>query len=140
MQPVQHDHLPRFSISGVEHRTLLSERNGARSLSIWEQTIFPGADTLPWQHRCEAAILVAAGKGELTIAAEQQSFAAPCTLLVPAHQAHRISNVGDEDLQITIVLASADPDTVVIGSSESDVGALTLPWLHECCRKAECVA
>ena len=54
-------------VPGVAHATWAGGPTGGRELSVWRQTLAPGAATPPHSHACEEVVLCAAGSGELHV-------------------------------------------------------------------------
>jgi len=123
MNVIDRPHEPVGAIAGIEHRTLAGHADGLRHLSVWQQTMAPGAATPPHRHRCEEVVLVTRGGGELHIDGTVQRFAAGQTLLIPPDANHQIFNTGDGPLDTTAVFA-ATPVPVDL----PDGTPLTLPW------------
>jgi len=93
-------------LTGLSHRTLAGSANGLRALSVWSQTIEPGA-----------------GRGELHIDGSVQPFGPDCTIVLPANVEHQIVNSGNEPLKIVAAL-SMTPVQVHL----PDGSPLPLPW------------
>ena len=110
-------------LTGLSHRTLAGSANGLRALSVWSQTIEPGAATPPHRHDCEEVVVVGAGRGELHIDGSVQPFGPDCTIVLPANVEHQIVNSGDEPLKIVAAL-SMTPVQVHL----PDGSPLPLPW------------
>ncbi len=111
------------SIPGVAHATWAGSGNGLHHLSLWRQSMAPGAATPPHSHGCEEIVLCLAGRGEVHIAGEVHRFGAQQTLLLPAGVPHQIFNTGDEPLETAAVFA-ATPVSVAL----PDGSALQVPW------------
>lgn len=110
-------------LPGIVHRTLASRADGLRSLSVWSQTIEPGAATPPHRHDCDEVVVVTAGRGELLIDGGAQPFGPESTIVMPANVEHQIINSGTEPLRILAAL-SATPVQVHL----PDGSPLPLPW------------
>jgi quercetin dioxygenase-like cupin family protein len=114
---------PRAALPGIENETLAGSRNGLRRLSVWRQTIAPGAATPPHRHDCEEVVIVESGRGALHVAGAVHAFGADTTLAIPANIDHQIINTGDEPIRLVAAL-STSPVTVFL----SDGTPLPLPW------------
>lgn len=111
------------ALPGLSHRTLAGGANGLRSLSVWSQTIDPGAATPPHRHDCEEVVIVSAGCGELHLNGRVQHFGPNSTIVLPANIEHQIVNSGSEPLRILAAL-SMTPVEVYL----PDGSPLPLPW------------
>ena len=110
-------------LPGITHRTLASGADGLRSLSVWLQTMEPGAATPPHRHDCDEVVVILAGRGELHVGGKVQAFGPQQTIVLPADVDHRIVNSGDEPL-LTLAAFAATPVGVVL----PDGTPFTLPW------------
>ena len=59
--------LPRASLPGIEHTTLAGRDLGALHISMWSQSLAPGAATPLHRHDCEEVVLIESGRGQLHI-------------------------------------------------------------------------
>ena len=110
-------------LPGIEHVTLAGSDEGLRHISIWQQSVTPGAATPPHRHDCEEVVMCLAGEGELHIAGKIERFGANTTVFIPANAAHQIISVGNEPLRI-IAVFGATPVEVHF----PDGTPLALPW------------
>lgn len=110
-------------IPGVAHATWAGAAEGLQQLSLWRQTLAPGAATPPHRHDCEEIVLCLAGWGELHMAGRVQRFGAEQTVVLPRDCEHQLFNVGPMPLEIVAVFA-ATPVVVTL----PDGSALELPW------------
>lgn len=110
-------------LPGITHRTLASHADGLRSLSVWLQTIEPGAATPPHRHDCDEVVVILSGHGQLHIGGEVQPFGPDQTIVLPAEVDHQIVNSGDQPL-LTLAAFAATPVGVVL----PDGTPITLPW------------
>jgi mannose-6-phosphate isomerase-like protein (cupin superfamily) len=108
---------------GIEHVTLAGSANGLRKLSIWQQSVAPGAATPPHRHDCEEVVLCTAGEGELHVAGRIERFGADTTVIIPANVDHQIISVGKHPLQFVAVLGMT-PVEVRFPDGEP----IELPW------------
>lgn len=108
---------------GIEHVTLAGEDDGLRDMSVWQQTIAPGAATPPHRHSCEEVVLCNAGDGELHLEGRIERFAANTTVIIPPQVDHQIFSVGKEPLSLIAVFAMTPVDTRF-----PDGVPVELPW------------
>lgn len=111
------------AIPGVAHATWAGAADGLSQLSVWRQTLAPGAATPPHRHDCDEVVLCLQGHGEVHSEGQVRRFGADTTVALPRHQLHQLFNVGDEPLQLLAVLASTPVTTVL-----PDGQVLDLPW------------
>lgn len=111
------------ALPGIAHATWVGQADGLSQLSMWRQTLAPGAATPPHSHDCDEVVLCLAGTGELQVDGGVQRFGAESTLVLPKGRLHRISNVGAQPMEILGIL-SATP----VGTFLPDGQALTVPW------------
>lgn len=110
-------------IAGVSHATLAGQAEGLSHLSVWRQSMDPGACTPPHSHACEEIVLCDAGLGEVHVAGSVHSFGPGQTVVLPANVQHQIFNKGTAPLSFT-ALFSATPVPVTLPDGQS----LELPW------------
>jgi len=110
-------------LPGVDHTTYACGADGLSELSLWRQTLAPGAATPPHRHDCDEVVLCLAGAGEVHADGRARSFGADCTVVLPARRDHQIVNVGSVPLEIVGIFAA----TPVVTRS-TDGLAIDLPW------------
>ena len=115
--------LPSAVLPGIEHTTLAGTDLGARQLSMWRQTVAPGAATPPHRHGCEEVVLVEAGRGQLHIDGTMLEFGPDSTLLLPADRDHQIINSGEEPLRLLAAFACTP-----VATFHPDGQPMELPW------------
>ena len=115
--------LPAAELPGIVHTTLAGHELGARRISVWRQTIAPGAATPPHRHDCEEVVLVEAGHGRLLVDGHAVEFGPDATVVLPADCDHQIINCGEEPLML-IAAFSATP----VGTFTSEGASINLPW------------
>jgi len=119
MKPVAHEDQPLEPWrAGVETRMLVSARNGASQLCIFEQWAAPAAGAPTHCHPVEEVLTVAAGHAEMWIDEEHIVLTAGQSLIVPAGRKHGFRNVGSETLHIHAVLASSIFEASFDGTAE----------------------
>jgi mannose-6-phosphate isomerase-like protein (cupin superfamily) len=110
-------------IPGVAHATWAGSDEGLKQLSVWRQTLAPGAATPPHHHDCDEVVMCQAGHGELHIEGEVHRFAAHNTLVIARAKPHQIFNTGQLPMEIVGVFG-ATPVNVYLPDGEK----LELPW------------
>ena len=110
-------------IPGVAHATWAGHADGLEQLSVWRQTLAPGAATPPHRHDCDEVVLCLAGQGEVHAQGTVQRFGADCTLVLPKGRDHQIFNTGAQAMEI-IGMFGATP----VATYLPDGVALELPW------------
>jgi mannose-6-phosphate isomerase-like protein (cupin superfamily) len=110
-------------IPGVAHVTLASAADGLSQLSVWRQTLAPGAATPPHRHDCDEVVLCLSGAGEVRSEGRVVGFGADCTVVLPAGRDHQLFNTGPQALEIVGVFAATPVVTRL-----PDGSALALPW------------
>ncbi len=110
-------------IPGVAHATWAGQDQGLSQLSMWRQTLQPGAATPPHRHDCDEVVLCIAGWGELVVEGQVQRFGADCTLVLPRGRDHQIFNPGPQVLEILGVFGGTP-----VGTFLPDGQAIELPW------------
>lgn len=110
-------------IPGVSHTTFACADHGLTGLSVWRQTLAPGAATPPHRHECDEVVLCLSGWGELHTEGRAQRFGGDCTLVLPANRDHQIFNVGPAPLEIVGVFNATPVPTFL-----PDGSRLETPW------------
>jgi quercetin dioxygenase-like cupin family protein len=103
---------------GVETRMLISRRNGASQLCIFEQWVAPGNGAPTHAHPVEEVLTVRAGEAEMWIGEERTIVAAGQSLIIPAGRMHGFRNSGAATLHIHAVLASSIFEAMPEGATE----------------------
>jgi mannose-6-phosphate isomerase-like protein (cupin superfamily) len=91
---------------GVETRMLVSARNGAAQLCMFEQWVAPGNGAPAHSHPVEEVLTVRAGEAEMWIDQERVVVKTGQSLIVPAGRQHGFRNSGNVTLHLHAVLAS----------------------------------
>lgn len=120
---IPHADLVVATLPGIEHRTLADAAHGLKTLSVWRQTMAPGAATPPHRHDTEEVVLCHSGWGELHVDGAVHRFGPDSSVLVPRDRPHQIFNVGHEPMELTAIFATA---TLVVIGADNEV--LQLPW------------
>lgn len=110
-------------IPGVAHATWAGEADGLTQLSVWRQTLAPGAATPPHSHGCDEIVLCLSGEGEVRAEGGVQRFGAASTVVLPGGRVHQILSVGAQPLEIVGLFAATPVATYGPDGSE-----LALPW------------
>lgn len=79
---------------------------GTVALQVVEWALPPGASANLRHQPGAFAVVVSSGTGKQRLAGEPQSFAAPCTLVVPEGTEHEVINTGS----VTMQLLAIEPD------------------------------
>ena len=111
------------SIPGVAHATWAGSAEGLRQLSLWRQTLAPGAATPPHSHDCDEVVMCHAGRGEVHVGGKVHAFGRDQTVILPRDQVHQIFNTGASQLEILGVFG-ATPVKVYL----PDATELAVPW------------
>lgn len=110
-------------IPGIAHATWASAAQGLEQLSVWRQTLAPGAATPPHRHDCDEVVLCLAGQGEVHHGGRAQRFGADTTVVLPKGSLHQLFNVGAQPLELVGIFA-ATPVAAYLPDGE----AIELPW------------
>ena len=62
-------------LPGISHATWAGAQDGLSQLSIWRQTLAPGAATPPHSHDCDEVVLCLSGFGEVHVPDRNRSAA-----------------------------------------------------------------
>ena len=103
---------------GVETRMLVSARNGAAQLCIFEQWVAPGAGAPTHAHPVEEVLTVRDGEAEMWIDGERAFVRSGQSMIVHAGRLHGFRNSGTTTLHIHAVLASPIFEAMVEGATE----------------------
>jgi mannose-6-phosphate isomerase-like protein (cupin superfamily) len=103
---------------GVATRMLVSVRNGASQLCIFEQWVAPGNGAPTHTHTVEEVLTVREGEAEMWIDDERIVVSAGQSLIIPAGRHHGFRNSGTTTLHIHAVLASAIFEAMPDGAAE----------------------
>jgi quercetin dioxygenase-like cupin family protein len=104
---------------GVETRMLVSVRNGAAQLCMFEQWIAPGNGAPTHWHPVEEVLTVREGEAEMWMDQERITVSAGQSLIVPAGRKHGFRNSGATTLHLHAVLAAAVFEATPEGATES---------------------
>ena len=110
-------------IEGIRHATWAGADQGLKQISLWRQSLEPGAATPPHRHECDEVVLCQSGWGELHIEGEVHRFGAGSTVVLPQGRVHQLFSVGPMPLEILGVF----PNTPV-QAFLPDGQAIELPW------------
>ena len=103
---------------GVETRMLVSARNGAAQLCIFEQWVAPGTGAPTHSHPVEEVLTVREGEAEMWIDDQRVTVTAGQSLIVPAARQHGFRNSGAATLHLHAVLASPIFEATPEGATE----------------------
>lgn len=110
-------------LPGIAHSTWAGAADGLAALSVWRQSMAPGAATPPHSHDCDEVVLCLAGCGEVHSEGRVQRFGAGSTLVLPRGRVHQFFNVGSTALE-TVGIFAATP----VCTRLPDGRPLDLPW------------
>ena len=110
-------------IPGVAHATWAGRADGLEQLSLWRQTLSPGACTPPHRHDCDEVVLCLAGQGEVHGDGQVRRFGADGVIVLPRGRDHQIFNTGTQPMEILGVFGATPVLTML-----PDGSALELPW------------
>lgn len=119
----RHEALETASMRGIQHQTLAGNLEGLSKMSVWSQTIAPGAATPPHRHDCEEVVVFLEGEGEIIYKGEVNKFQAPCTIVLEPDCEHQIINSGTKDMKVIAAL-SVSPVEAFFPNNEK----IELPW------------
>ena len=108
---------------GIAHVTLAGSDEGLKALSLWRQSMAPGACTPPHSHSCDEIVLCESGEGEIHIDGVVHRFGPRQTIVLPAHVPHQIFATGTEPL-VSMAILAATPVPVALPGGEP----VALPW------------
>jgi len=104
---------------GVETRMLVSARNGATQLCVFEQWVAPGNGAPTHSHPVEEVLTVRAGEAEMWLDQEKVIVKAGQSLIVPAGRLHGFRNSGTVTLHLHAVLAASIFEATPEGATEA---------------------
>ena len=110
-------------LPGVAHATWAGQTDGLEQISIWRQTLAPGAATPPHRHDCDEVVLCLSGWGEVHTEGRVQRFGADSTVVLPKGRDHQLFNVGPQPLEIVGLFGATPVKTML-----HDGNAIDLPW------------
>lgn len=124
MPVIEQARLQSTPIAGISHATWAGAADGLQHLSVWRQTLAPGAATPPHRHACDEVVICLSGWGELhEEGAAPQRFSADHLVLLPRDRVHQLFACGPMPLEL-IALFSETPVRVELPDGER----LELPW------------
>jgi len=103
---------------GVETRMLISARNGAAQLCMFEQWVAPGKGAPTHCHPVEEVLTVREGEAEMWLDQERMIVTAGQSLIVPTGRQHGFRNSGNVTLHLHAVLASPIFEATPEGATE----------------------
>ena len=103
---------------GVKTRMVVSARNGASHLCIFEQWVAIGTGAPTHSHPVEEVLTVRDGEAEMWIEEERAILTSGQSLIVPAGRLHGFRNSGTSVLHIHAVLASPVFEATTEGATE----------------------
>ena len=103
---------------GVETRMVVSARNGAAQLCIFEQWVAPGHGAPTHTHSVEEVLTVREGEAEMWMDDQRVHVTAGQSMIVPAGRLHGFRNAGTTTLHIHAVLAAPIFEQLPEGANE----------------------
>lgn len=123
MQIIEQQQPQATPIPGVDHATWAGSAQGLSQISIWRQTLAPGAATPPHSHDCDEVVMCLGGSGEVHVDGQAKRFGANSTVVLPRGGVHQLFNVGPMPLELLGVFGSTP-----VGTMLPDGEAIALPW------------
>ena len=120
---IEHTDPAATPIPGVAHSTWASAADGLSQISIWRQSMAPGAATPPHSHDCDEVVLCLSGWGEVHSDGQVQRFGADTSVVLLKNRVHQLFNVGPMPLEI-VGIFGATP----VATQLPDGAAIQLPW------------
>lgn len=105
MTIIANHQVPHQQLPGLDHQTLANLDSGLKHLSMWRQTMAPGAATPPHRHDCEEIVLVQTGSGELHLGGKVTAFGPDSTLVIPRNADHQIINTSSVEMNVIAAFA-----------------------------------
>jgi len=110
-------------IEGIAHATWAGTEDGLAEISLWRQSLAPGAGTPPHSHECDEVVLCQSGWGELHIEGEVHRFGAGNTVVLPRGRVHQLFSVGPTPLEILGIFPRTPVEAFL-----PDGQGIELPW------------
>lgn len=110
-------------IPGIAHATLACHLDGLTQLSVWRQSLAPGAATPPHRHDCDEVVLCLSGRGEVHEDGRVLRFASGDTVALPAGRDHQLFSTGPQSLELVGIFAATP-----VMTRTPDGEAMVLPW------------
>lgn len=123
MQAIEQQRPTATPLPGIQHSTWAGHDDGLAQLSLWRQSLAPGAATPPHRHDCDEVVLCLSGWGEVHGDGRVLRFGPDTTVTLPRGQVHQLFNTGPMPLEI-VGIFGASP----VGTQLPDGQALALPW------------
>ena len=123
MNVIEQTHPVATPIPGIAHATWASAAQGLEQLSVWRQTLAPGAATPPHRHDCDEVVLCLSGLGAVHQDGRAQRFGADTTVVLPKGSVHQLFNVGTQPLELVGIFP-----TTPVAAYLPDGEAIELPW------------
>lgn len=123
MNVIQQARPETVAIPGIAHATWAGADDGLTQVSIWRQTLAPGAATPPHRHDCDEVVMCQSGRGELHVDGEVQHFGGDSTIVLPRGKTHQIFNTGTLPMEL-LAAFGATPVATFLPDGE----AIALPW------------
>jgi len=120
MKPIAHqDQSLEAWRAGVETRMMISARNGATALCLFEQWVAPGNGAPTHRHPVEEVLMVREGEADMWIEDDHITVTSGQSLIIPAGRRHGFRNSGQGTLHVQAVLASPIFEAIPDGATEA---------------------
>jgi mannose-6-phosphate isomerase-like protein (cupin superfamily) len=103
---------------GVETRMMISARNGATALCLFEQWVAPGNGAPTHRHPVEEVLMVREGEADMWIEDDHVTVRGGQSLIIPAGRRHGFRNSGMGTLHVQAILASPIFEAIPDGATE----------------------
>lgn len=110
-------------LPGIAHTTWAGAAEGLSQLSLWRQSMAPGAGTPPHSHDCDEVVICLGGEGEVHVGGQVQRFGPDAMLVLPRGVEHQFFSVGTVPLETLGILAATPVVTRL-----PDGTPVALPW------------
>lgn len=126
MAIIDNSTIEEFTLPGLIHQTIASQKDGLKGTEVWMQTIKPRGETPVHYHDCEEVIIILRGSGRASIGGKNTDFGPNTTLIIGPEVVHQIVNSGDEEMFLIAVFSST-PVRVYTPDGEE----MSLPWQNQ---------
>jgi mannose-6-phosphate isomerase-like protein (cupin superfamily) len=123
MQILEQTHPQPTPLPGIDHATWAGHGQGLSQVSMWRQTLAPGAASPLHRHDCDEVVLCLSGWGEIHVDGRAARFGPESTVVLPKDQEHQLFNTGTVPLELIAVFGATPVRTVL-----PDGAPIDLPW------------
>lgn len=107
---------PRFELPGVEFTAAAAPSRGSDRVCTWRLTVAPGHDT-DESHTLDATEIFMVAAGSVRITPDGSAVGPGDTVVVPAGDPIRLTNLGDEPAEIYVAIAAGFTGILADGST-----------------------